>query len=174
MSSFFKYIAFVSFCVVFTFGCGDDNDDFVAANDVTNINKERGIVFGFVDIDCAARNRDNNDIECNDVYRYTITNGVAEIRKTNINKNASDSWTFRNEPFGKEFLADGMENLPRGLRDFSIPDNSFKINEDHYVFEYETPAGRQALRFNTIPAGASDEIRTYLNKMIRVTEMLTD
>ncbi len=175
MTDFFKYISFVALSCVFILSCGDDNDDKVFPEDVANLNLETGIVFGLVDRECAAISTNIDD--CNRVYRYT---GNA-IFKTDILENIPNDeiWTFDNTELNILSLefAKGLENLPRGLRDFessSLLEFQGRLEglANFYVFEYETPAGRNTIQFENIPQGASEEVKLYFQRMIRATDRL--
>ncbi len=177
MTDFFKSLLFLSLSCVFILGCNDDNDDIVKPEDVANVDLEKGIVFGLVDRQCAAITRNVDD--CNRIFRYT----KEEIFKTDVLENIPNSgtWTFENTSLGPVALvfSRGLENLPRGLRDFESKSISeFVLNDlqensnNFYIFEYETPAGRKTIQFENIPNSASEEVKLYFTQMIRAVDRL--
>lgn len=180
MIHFFKYIALIAFNSIFILGCNNDNDDIVKPNDVINLDLENGIWFGLVNRQCAAVNRATDS--CNEVFKYT---GNA-IFKTNISEgiplNEEMEWTYDTDAPLDEvslFLSKGIENLPRGLRDFnstSITEFEEKLieNNNFYIFEYQTTNGaRKTIQFEEVPPGASEEVKIYFNEVIKITRRLS-
>lgn len=177
MNIFFKYLFLISISSTLFCSCGEDNDDFVLPEDVSNINLETGIVFGLINNECAAV--DISIDNCNEIFRYTGNKIVA----TDITENVplDGIWTFDNTNLGVVdlLLVRGLENLPRGLRDFpstSIVDFQQNLEgiTNFYVFEFDTSAGRKTIQFKDIPAGASDEIKAYFSEMITITNRLSN
>ncbi len=175
MAYFLKPLFLITLFSIFITSCGEDNDDFVLPEDVSNVILEQGIVFGLVDRECAAVNRTIDD--CNRVFRYTGNQIVATDILEGIP--ADETWTFSSTNLGvlNLLLARGLENLPRALRDFdntSIAEFQQELEgfTNFYVLEYTTPAGRKTIQFQNVPPSASEEVKIYFNEIIKITSRI--
>lgn len=160
---FFCLISFLLLIV----SCGEDNDDFVAAEDVLNIDLDIGITFGVF--------RNNCTSDCTDIYKWSNT-GVFRGQSTGTD------FSFAGCPISEQtrFVAqvDGVPNVPRGLRDvensdlnelISAPDNSFP---EVYIIEYTLNSGDTKFISFSSASNDSEQLSTYYSYLINTITSL--
>jgi len=160
---FLSLILFVS--------CGEDNDDFVKPEDVSNIDLEKGITFGILQLNCVAN--------CAIIY-VSNKNGFFTTDATLATKEAPNNFTVFDCPISEEtrFVsrADGIQNVPRGLRDvpsINIVEKAKSANfPSIYFIEYTLKNGVS----KTIPffngSNSKKQLSEYYSSVINIIESL--
>ena len=113
--------------------CGEDNDDMILAEDVSNINLDEGIVFGFI-----------NPLDPSENLVYKYSNEGVFLSNNSPGISSQKEWTFVQCPYDIGSLtaittAD-IPNVARGVRDIESTDiiDVFETNTPFYVLEYTT------------------------------------
>ena len=155
--------------LIFLISCGKDNDDIILPEDITNLNKEEGVIFGKASQTCGG------SAKCNLIYK--LTNEGLFLSDNENSLPADNNWTFFECPLpsGSAFLAREAFNLPRGIRD--VPDteltDDINSNGEFFVIEYVTPAGRKTIQFKGLDDSFSTErIQAYYKYVINTTKIL--
>ncbi len=141
--NFMKKSLFLLICCSLLFtSCGEDNDDFVLPEDVSNINKDIGITFGVM--------RSNCTTGCLSVFKWSES-GVFLANNPLRATGVLEGFTFFECPISEEvrFVSrvDGIPNVPRALRDVPSSDLNTTINEQGqffssiYIIEYTLNSG---------------------------------
>jgi len=148
-------------------GCGDDNDDIILENDVSNIvfdqniDPNAGITFGMIDPAFPATNV---------VYKYT-SQGL--FLSDNANTVVSEKvWTFFDCPFSEASLSsitsEGVPNVARGVRDVVSNDiiEIFNSGVPFFILEYYVANERRTLQFTINNKFNEEQVDTYFSYII--------
>lgn len=167
-----KYTSFIwLFCIALFISCGDDNDDIVLPEDIINLDREEGITFGSVDIECTS----------NCITTYKISNaGAFASNASGASTSNPDNVVFADCPFSEEtrFVSqiEGINNLPRGIRDLPSVDLSEAITNEVfptlYFVQYTVSGIRRTVTFAN-SSSTNDQISSYLGSVITIVESLS-
>jgi len=151
--------------------CGKDNDDIVKPEDVSNIDPEKGITFGVISVDCPSN--------CINIFR-SVKNNVFPADTSLATVENPNNYTFFECPIGAPALivsrAEGIQNIPRGIRDFPSTSLSETIKSTNfplvYVLEYTLKSGQTKTIqfFNAV--NPNRQISEYFSSVISIVDIL--
>ena len=163
-------LLFVSLAIL---GCGEDNDDIILDNDVSNIifdqniDPNAGITFGRIDPTLPSTNV---------VYKYT-TEGL--FLSNNANTVVSEKeWTFFDCPFSETSISattsEGVPNIARGIRDILSNDIIEIFNEGNpfFILEYYVSNERRTIQFTVNSPVNEEQIKTYFSYIIDTIDVI--
>ena len=160
---------FLSLTVIVS--CGKDNDDFVLPEDVSNINLEKGITFGVFELNCTSN--------CATIY-VSSNNGVFSTDTNATTVSAPEDFVIFDCPISEQnvFIAqtEGIQNVPRGLRDIPSKTIEERIGNTKlsriYMISYTLNNGTS----KTIPflngSNSDRQISEYYSSVINIIENL--
>jgi len=161
-----NYLLFGILCLALLVSCGEDNDDIVLPEDVSNIDFAIGVRFGRVIIGCTSN--------CVTVYNVS-DKGVFSADTSLVTTDAPNNFTFFDCPISEEtrFISqiDDLREVPRGLRDIPSTNLIETISNSNfpeiYTIEYTLRSG--AIKTIQFPNGTHDneQISDYYSAIIR-------
>ncbi len=119
------------FCAILFINCSGDNNDIVLEQDISNVDLDLGITFGYID----SENTDNTK-----VYKYS-NSGVFLATNTSV-ITSNHEWVFLDCPYPEggvaEQVASGVKDMARGVRDLESKDilTAYNSYTDFYILEY--------------------------------------
>ncbi len=168
-----RYHRFVWLLSILLFvSCGKDNDDFLLPEDIVNLDREIGITFGVVSTECRA----------NCITTYKISDeGVFSSDASMADFVNPNNVIFNRCPISEQvrFISrvEGLNNVPRGLRDIESRDLASVIaitNSPQLYFVMYTVSGMpKSVVFSSVNT-LNDQVRTYFESVITVIESLNN
>ena len=155
--------------LIFAISCGDDNNDIILPEDITNLNREEGVIFGR-----ASQENCNGTNNCNLIYKLTSEGLFLSDNENSLPED--NTWTFFECPLPQvsAVLARDAFNLPRGIRDIQATELTDEKNAsgNFFVIEYVTPAGRKTIQFKQADSFLTERIQAYYEYVINTTKIL--